>query len=94
MDEMYLLDELAEEFAEFKRQSNYRQLPFAKYEELRHQYERTPSVTTAYGDIQFYPAGEHVVLRSILNRFGYFPNSREEAMQVAYDLILLGASYV
>jgi hypothetical protein len=94
MDETYLLEELEEEFASFKRETRYKQLPFAKYEELRYQYERTPQITTAYGDVQYYPMGEHVVLRSILNRLGYFPNSRGEAIEVAHELILLGASYV
>lgn len=94
MDDTDLLEEIENELASFKRETRYKQLPLASYIELRQQYERTPPITAAYGDIQFYPAGEHVALRSILNRFGYYPNNREETMKIAHDLILLGANYV
>ena len=56
-----------------------------QWEKLDAQY----SVTPGLGD-GFMPSGEHYILVSCLNEFGYHPNSREEAMNMAEELLANG----
>lgn len=47
------------------------------------------SITPGLSDVGS-ASGEHYVLIAILNKFGYYPHSREEAMKLAEELLLNG----
>lgn len=90
MDELELLDELTDELEKYKQETKYKKLTFSQWFRLDTQFQKNPHIHKIYSDIQFFPAGEHVVMRSLLNEFGYYPSGREETMKIAYDLIVLG----
>lgn len=90
VDDLDLLEELEDELSDFKRSRKYKKLTVEQWVDLNNQYVRTPEIDRVSKDTQFYPAGEHVILRSILNSFGYFPIDRADCMNMAYDLIIMG----
>ena len=90
MDELELLSEIEEELVDFKMATRYKKLTLPQWVDLNNQFVKTPQIDRISPDMQFYPAGEHVVLRSILNGLGYFPKDRADCMRIAYDLIILG----
>ncbi len=49
------------------------------------QYQRTPPLTDSVS-----ASGEHYILFALLNRFGFRPNSREAAMELAEELLAEG----
>ena len=55
-----------------------------QYDELQTQYERTPGIGEAM------ITGEHYILMAILNRFGYRPQGREAALELAERLLSNG----
>ena len=59
------------------------------YYELDEQYSITPGVSDGW-----MASGEHYKLQSLLNRLGYFPHSREEAIETAEKLLSEGYEYV
>ena len=58
-----------------------------QYQELEEQYSRTP----AQPDSESVP-GEHFKLIALLNRFGYYPGSKQEALDFAEKLLNEGWS--
>lgn len=60
-------------------------LPRAQWDDLDIQYQRTPAPDEA-GIV----SGEHYALTMLLNKFGYYPMSREEAMQITERLLSNG----
>ncbi len=56
-----------------------------QYDELNAQYAITPPLTNGVA-----ASGEHYVLFNLLNRFGFHPRSREEAMELAEELLAEG----
>lgn len=92
-DEPDLFDEIQDELNTFRRETRYKKLSQVQWDRLDYQYRKTPQIHKVYTDIQFFPSGEHIALRSILNSFGYFPIDREETMAIAYDLLILGVDY-
>ena len=90
MNDLDLLDEIQSELDDFTRQRKYKKLSFSEWVELDIQYNKTPPVNKFLPDEQFFPYGEHVILRSILNKLGYFPISRQNTLDMAYDLLILG----
>ena len=54
------------------------------YLELDFQFSITPDPADATA------SGEHYALVAILNRFGYYPHSRQEAYDTAQELLALG----
>lgn len=61
------------------------QLTQEQWEQLYTQYENTPGLNDSFS-----ASGEHYILISLLNRFGYHPHSREEAMELSEDLLAKG----
>ena len=53
-----------------------------QYQELEEQYSRTP----AQPDSESVP-GEHFKLIALLNRFGFYPSSKKEALKLAGELL-------
>jgi hypothetical protein len=78
------------ELEDYRRETRYKKLTLEQWVLLNDQFNRTPELDRISPDMQFYPAGEHVILRSILNSFGYFPVDRADCMKMAYDLLLMG----
>ncbi len=66
------------------RQSKPRLLRW-QYDELNAQYAITPPLADGVA-----ASGEHYVLFNLLNRFGFHPNSREQAMELAEELLTEG----
>lgn len=62
-----------------------RKLSRDEWEELDTQYQRTSSLGDSVS-----ASGEHYILVALLNRLGFFPHSREEAMQIAEELLSNG----
>jgi hypothetical protein len=62
-----------------------KKLSQADYFELQTQYEKTPDPADG-----FMASGEHYALVAILNRMGYTPRSREEAIKIAERLLSNG----
>lgn len=62
-----------------------RKLTRLEWEELDAQYSATPAL-----DDTFAASGEHYFLVSILNRFGFYPHSTKEAMNLAEKLLSRG----
>jgi len=62
-----------------------RKLTREQWEELENQYGRTPAVSDPEG-----VPGEHFRLIALLNRFGFHPMSKQEAMQLADQLLSAG----
>lgn len=56
-----------------------------QYQELEEQYSRTP----AQPDDEGVP-GEHFKLIALLNRFGFYPGSKNEAISLANELLEQG----
>ena len=56
-----------------------------QYDDLQAQYEKLPDLSTACG-----ASGEHYVLISMLNKLGFYPGSRESAIQIAERLLTNG----
>lgn len=59
------------------------------WKQVYNQLEITPSPFNA----QHSGTGQHAVLISLLNRLGYNPRSREDAIDLAEELIALGYEY-
>ncbi len=53
--------------------------------DLDNQFARTPGL----GD-SFSASGEHYILVGMLNTLGYYPHSREEALEIASQLLTQG----
>ena len=62
-----------------------RKLSRAEWDELDMQYQRTPSLNDSVS-----ASGEHYILVALLNKLGFFPHSREEAIQIAEELLSNG----
>jgi len=56
-----------------------------QYDELNIQYQNTPPLSDGFS-----ASGEHYILFHLLNQFGFRPNSREEAMELAEELLAEG----
>lgn len=56
-----------------------------QYDELDAQFTFTPPIEEGWS-----ASGEHYVLVNLLNRFGFKPHSREEAMKLAIELLTEG----
>lgn len=61
-----------------------RKLTKTEWEALDVQYSRTPSV-----DDNFSASGEHYILIYLLNSFGFYPGSAEDALELA-EMLLSG----
>ena len=59
-----------------------------QYFELQDQFDRTPGLSD--GTLA---SGEHYFLVALLNRFGYHPQSRGEALEIAQELLANGYDY-
>lgn len=62
-----------------------RKLTRAEWEELDIQWQNTPGLADGFS-----ASGQHYVLVAILNRFGFYPQGREEAMNIAEELLANG----
>lgn len=62
-----------------------KKLTRGQWDELRDQFERTPDPDEGAS-----ASGEHYMLTYILNRLGYHPMSRREAMNLAERLLSNG----
>lgn len=62
-----------------------RKLTRNEWNELDIQYSVTPGLSDTMG-----ASGEHYILISILNRLGFYPRSREEAMDLSEQILGLG----
>ena len=56
-----------------------------QYDELNAQYANTPSIAEGTGE-----GGQHWILMNLLNRFGFVPNSRDDAIQITDELLAEG----
>ncbi|OGO74604.1 MAG: hypothetical protein COS37_06215 [Anaerolineae bacterium CG03_land_8_20_14_0_80_58_20] len=56
-----------------------------QWEALDIQFSRTPGLADSFS-----ASGEHYILVSLLNQFGYHPTSREEAIKLAERLLSNG----
>ena len=56
-----------------------------QYDELNAPYQNTPPVWDGFS-----ASGEHYILFHLLNKFGFHPYSREEAMDLAEELLAEG----
>ena len=56
-----------------------------QYFELQDQFDRTPGL---YDGV--IASGEHYMLVALLNQFGYHPRSRQEAIELAQELLANG----
>jgi hypothetical protein len=54
----------------------------AQYDELQQQFNRLPDLATSYE-----VTGEHYMLIHMLNRLGYYPGDRREAIEIAEGLL-------
>jgi len=52
-----------------------------QYFELQDQFDRTPGLHDGT-----MASGEHYMLMALLNKFGYSPHSRQEALELAEEL--------
>lgn len=52
-------------------------------DELSTQFDKTPDPSESFA-----PSGEHWILIAILNKLGFYPFSREQALTLANDLLL------
>ena len=59
-----------------------------QYFELQDQFDRTPGLND--GTLA---SGEHYFLVALLNRFGYHPHSRGEALDITQELLANGYDY-
>lgn len=87
-DEAELLEELLEELDDYKRATRYRKLTEAEWNELNAQIQHTAEVTDGVKDI--WPSGEHYRMNMILRKFGFYPESRQEIMDIAWALLING----
>lgn len=62
-----------------------RKLTYDEWVKLDVQYSRTPGLSNGWSN-----SGEHYLLVSILNELGFYPHSREEAMELAERLLFNG----
>lgn len=62
-----------------------RKLTRDEWEALDIQYTRTPGLNESFS-----ASGEHYILIALLNSFGFHPNSREEALELAEELLSNG----
>lgn len=53
-----------------------------QYDELVEQFDRLPDISTSYSN-----SGEHYILMGMLNKIGFYPGSREEAVKTAERLL-------
>ena len=56
-----------------------------QYFRLDTQFAQTPALNDG-----FLASGEHYLLQALLNEFGLYPHSREEAMDLAEELLCQG----
>jgi hypothetical protein len=56
-----------------------------QWEMLDVQYANTPPLEESFS-----ASGEHYILINLLNRFGFYPHSREEAMELTEELLSNG----
>jgi len=56
-----------------------------QWEALDIQYSNTPGLFDVFS-----ASGEHYILVALLNKFGYHPHSREEAIELAQELLSNG----
>ena len=56
-----------------------------QWEALDIQFSRTPGLADSFS-----ASGEHYILISLLNKFGYHPTSREQAIKLAERLLSNG----
>ena len=56
-----------------------------QYFELQDQFDRTPGLHDGV-----MASGEHYILVALLNTFGYRPRSRQEAIELAQELLANG----
>jgi len=61
-----------------------KKLTMDQWIELQNQYDRTPAIHESG------VSGEHYNLMHLLNRLGYHPFSREEAMSLAGEILTYG----
>lgn len=59
-----------------------RKLSRDEWYELQDQLERTPGIPDGEG-----VPGEHIKLIALLNRFGFYPGSKQEALNLAKNLL-------
>ena len=64
-----------------------KKLTRAQWDQLNDQFQRTPDPDEGSS-----ASGEHYMLNFILNKFGYFPMSRREAIKIAERLLSHGWS--
>lgn len=57
-----------------------------QWEQLNAQLAITPDLSDSYS----YTSGEHYILVSLLNKYGYRPRTREQAMELAQELLCNG----
>ena len=62
-----------------------RKLTREQWEKLDIQYSNTPGLFDVFS-----ASGEHYILVALLNKFGYHPHSREEAIELAQELLSNG----
>ncbi len=62
-----------------------RKLTREEWDELDIQYSNTPGLADVFS-----ASGEHYLLVAVLNRLGYYPHSREEALQITEELLSNG----
>ena len=55
-----------------------------EYDELDYHYGNAPDVSEEFASV------EHFVLTANLNKLGYYPHGREEAMEIASRLLAQG----
>jgi len=56
-----------------------------QYFELQDQFDRTPGLQDGV-----LASGEHYLLVALLNQFGYHPRTRQEALELAQELLANG----
>jgi len=64
-----------------------RKLTRQQWDQLNDQFQRTPDPDEGSS-----ASGEHYMLNFILNKLGYYPNSRREAIKIAERLLSNGWS--
>ncbi len=62
-----------------------RKLTYDEWVELDIQYSNTPDLSDSLS-----ASGEHYLLVMVLNKLGFYPHSREEAMETAERLLANG----
>lgn len=88
MNDLELLDEIEKELNEFRRETRYRKLTSAEWDELDRQMRFTNEVVDGRSEV--YASGEHYNLNLILRKFGYYQETREGIMNTAWNLLLGG----